>query len=270
MACTTCIAFFIKEPPIHNPTKETFKPWSTFKVVLSLDKRIFWLMAGVAMIHGYLIMNNTWLWFWSKETLGLEKGEIFSALSWASLVNVVMAYPIGWLIDRWGGFRAVQILWIGQVACFCWAMGVHDKAGLIVLSLATTMINPFYQGADIMVYKSAAAKDIGSFTSTNSCIRNGYNALLGLAAGWAIFFYGHNYRIGFVMGIVMSTVGLCMFIIYRYVMSRPSDQLKYEAFPGIMVAGDPVPAGVYCEVCLGKKCPDRKPGGSCPKTIASV
>ena len=214
MTLTTLVAIFIKEPPIQHPTTERFKIWSTFKVAAH-DKRIFWLMLGVGMIPGYLVMSNQWTWFWAKETLHLERQEIFQALSWASLLNVALAYPIGWIIDRWGGFRVVVLLWVGQAACFLWVMQVHDKAGLIILSLASTIIGPLYAAADIMVFKSADPKDVGSITSTNSCLRNGHNATLGFVSGWLIFLFGHNFRIGFVLGIIMSTVGLMMFIIYR-------------------------------------------------------
>ncbi len=221
MVLTTLVAFLIKEPPIQHPATEPFKVWSTFKVA-ARDKRIFWLMLGVGMINGYVTMNNQWIWFWAKETLHLEREEIFRSLSWAGLLNIALAYPIGWIIDKWGGFKVVMLFWVGQVICFLWAMQVHDKTGLIILSLAMTVIAPLYAGADIMVYKSADPKDVGSITSTNSCIRNGYNATLGFVAGWAIFFFGHNFRIGFVIGIIMSTVGLVMFIIHRRAMSGPA------------------------------------------------
>ena len=220
MTLSTLNAFWIKEPPIRNPATGRFKIWSTFKVA-SLDNRVFWLMVGVALINSYMVMNNQWLWFWSKETLHLARGDIFQALSWAGLVNVALAYPVGWVIDRWGGFRVVLLLWAGQVACFLWAMNVTDKTGLIILSLAMTLVGPLYMGADMMVYKSALAKDIGSITSTSSCFRNAYRATLGLASGWAIYFLGHNYRVGFIMGIVMSTVGLLMFFIHRRAMQKP-------------------------------------------------
>jgi hypothetical protein len=219
MTLTTLCAFWIKEPPIRYPATEKFKPWSTFKVA-GKDKRFFWLVAGVGMINGYLAMNNAWIWFWAKETLGLERGEIFFALSWAGLLNIALAYPIGWVIDRFGGFRVVIGFWLGQMACYLWVLNVHDKSGLIILSLATTTIMPLYAGADIMIYKSAPRQDIGSYTSTNSCFRNAYNALLGLVAGWIIFAAGSNFVIGFTIGMVMSTVGLVMFFIHHRLMSR--------------------------------------------------
>lgn len=219
MTITTLAAFAIKEPPISYPTTERFKIWSTFKVV-SQDKRIFWLIAGVGMINGFIVMNNAWIWFWARETLRLDRGEIFSALSWAGLLNVALAYPVGWVIDRFGGFRVVLIFWLGQLACYLWILHVHDKSGLIILSLATTIIGPLYTGADMMIYKSAPRQDIGSYTSTNSSFRNAYVALLGLVAGWLIYAAGGNFIVGFTIGMIMSTVGLAMFLIHHHVMSR--------------------------------------------------
>ena len=227
MTFTTACAWWIQEPPIRYPAKEPFKIWSTFKVAAT-DKRIFWLMAGVAMISSYTAMNTAWVWFWAKETLHLEKGEIFQALSWAGLLNMVLAYPIGWIIDRFGGLRVVLLFYAGQVACFLWVLNVHDKSGLIVLSLATTLIGPLYAGADMMIYKAAPRKDIGSYTSTNSCIRNFYNATLGLIAGWSIFAMGHNFVLGFCIGIAMSTVGLIMFFIHHRFMTRTSADAARE------------------------------------------
>jgi MFS family permease len=220
MTATTAVAFLIKEPNIVHPATESFKPWSTFQVAARADKRIFLLIIGVAMVSGFMTMQTQWLWFWSKETLQLERGDIFSALSWASLVNIVLAYPVGWLIDRWGGLRVVLVYWVGQVACFAWAMNVHDKLGLIVLSLATTIVAPLFGAADIMIYKTAAPKDVGSITSTAACIRNGYNATLVFISGWVIHFTGQNYRVTFVLGIVMSSIGLLMFFVYRRAMQR--------------------------------------------------
>ena len=150
----------------------------------------------------------------------MQRGEIFSALSWAGLLNVALAYPIGFVIDRFGGFRVVIALWVGQLVCYLWALNVHNKSDLIILSLATTMILPLYAGADIMIYKSAPRQDIGSYTSTNSFFRNGYNAVLGLVAGWAIFLFGSNFVIGFSLGMLMSTVGLVMFYIHHRLMGR--------------------------------------------------
>lgn len=219
MTITTITAFWIKEPPIFHPAKESFKLWSTFKVAAT-DRRIFVLMAGVALVNGYFVMQNAWLWFWAKETLGLQRKEIFEALSWAGLLNIALAYPTGWLIDRWGAIKVATVYFIGQLACFAMAMSVSDKGGLIALSLAGTVVAPLYAAVDIMVYKKAPEKDVGSITSTNSAIRNAWNAVFGAAAGWIIFWCHHNYRIGYLMGISATTAGFTLLWVYRWLMNR--------------------------------------------------
>lgn len=219
MTVTTLTAFWIKEPPIAHPATEGFRLWSTFKVA-ARDKRIFVLMAGVGLVNGYFVMQNAWLWFWAKETLNLDRKTIFDSLSWAGLLNIGLAFPTAWLIDRWGAIKVATVYFIGQIACFALAMTISDKFGLIALSLVGTVVGPLYGAVDIMVYKSADPKEIGSITSTNSCIRNAWNATFGMVAGWVIFWCGHNFRIGYVMGIAAATVGFTLLWVYRWLMTR--------------------------------------------------
>lgn len=227
MTLTTLSAWFIKEPPVYHPPAEPFKPWSTFKVAAQ-DKRIFLLMAGVAMMTGYnAVANpaaaNPLLWFWSKETLGLSRGDIFQAVAWAALANMVLAYPMGWLIDRVGGLKVVALYWALCVVCFFLMLYVHDKASLTLLVLVQTLVFPLYQAADIMVYKSCPPKDVGSITSTNSCIRNLFIGTLGAIAGWLVYWTGHNYIVGFAIGIGFSTLGLICLLVHHWMMrSGPS------------------------------------------------
>jgi MFS family permease len=226
MTATTLMAFWIKEPPVFHPATERFKPWSTFKVAAQ-DKRIFVLMAGVALVNGYFVMQSAWLWFWAKETLNLDRQAIFEALSWAGLLNIALAYPTGWLIDRWGAIKVATVFFLGQAMCFGMAMTISDKTGLIALSLVGTVVGPLYAAVDIMVYKNADPKDVGSITSSNSCIRNAWNATFGLVAGWVIYWCGHNYRIGYVMGIAATTVGFSLLWIYRWLMTRRASFLRW-------------------------------------------
>jgi MFS family permease len=219
MTLTTFAAYWIKEPPVQCSTTETFKLWSTFKVA-ARDKRIFILMLAVALIISYQHTAEQWTWFWAKQTLHIEKADIYKAFSWGNLLNVIIAYPVGWLIDRWGGWRIVLTYWLCAFACFCYAMTVHDQSGLIVLLLAQTVAWPLFQGVDITVYKSADPAEVGSITSTSACIRSAYRASLGFSSGWLIQLAAHNYRLGFIVGIIMSTLGLALFFLYRWTMTR--------------------------------------------------
>lgn len=219
MLLGTFVALWIREPPVYHPPTERFKPWSTFKVAAE-DKRIFFLIVGVALMLSYSRTVGIWLWFWAKETLGLTRKEIFQSIAWAELINVALSYPVGWAIDKIGGLKMVVAHWLLMIPCFIYALMVHDKQGLVLLVLMQTVAFPLYRAADIMVYKNTHPKDIGAITSTNSCIRNSFLALLNLVIGWVIFWTGHNYRIGFAIGFAMSSVGLIFFFIHDRLMRR--------------------------------------------------
>ncbi|HEY3320011.1 MAG TPA: MFS transporter [Planctomycetota bacterium] len=220
MTVTTIVALLIKEPPVYNPRTESFKPWSTFKVA-ARDKRVFVLFLGVGMVLSYATMAEQWMWLWAADSLKINRADLFDALRWAGLVNVILAMPLGWIIDRFGSLRVVCVYWALSVACCAYAMSVHDKNGLLILSLAHAIVFPMYAAADVMVYKTTDPREIGSITSTNSCLRNFYRGMIVAASTWAISSHGSNYRIGFAMGIVMMTVGVAMFFIHRRLMGKP-------------------------------------------------
>lgn len=220
IALATAALVFVKEPDIHHPATEAFKPWSALKVGLR-DRRIVWLMLGVSMVASFQFMLTVWTWLWAKTSLGLDKKEIFDAISWIYLVPIVMAYPTGWFIDKLGGFRAVLVYHSAAVVSLILLFFVHDKFTLTLLAVAMTVIAPLYSGADMMVYKTAEPKDVGSFTSSNAFIRNLYNGMLYLFSGWWIQFSHRDYHAIFVAGGVMSTVGVFMFFVYRAKMNGP-------------------------------------------------
>ncbi len=221
MVVTTLSAMLVREPPVYHPPAEPFKPWSTFKVAAQ-DKRIFWLMGGVAMIGAYAAINFQWLWFWAFQTLHLTRKDIFQAVAWAGLVNLVLSYPMGWVIDRFGGLRVVVIFFVLEIGCFFLTYLVHDKLTLTLLVLVQTIVFPLYGAADIMVFKSSPHKDIGSITSTNACLRNLFNGALAGITGWLIYLTGHNYHTGFMLGVFFSCVGMVFFIIHHQKMKHPT------------------------------------------------
>ena len=219
LCMTTYAATFIKEPPIHNPTPETFKPWSALKVGWS-DKRNIVMMLGVGTIHAFSVMYGTWVWLYAKNALSIERSDCANALSWSALIGVVLAFPIGWAIDKLGSYKIVTVFWVLQVIGFIYAMQVNSLNGLIILSIIVCLAMPFYAGADMLVFKTCHPSIVGSMTSSNSFLRN-------MNIGTIVFVSGcmiqqtHNYKTAFILGICVSTFGLTMFWIYYYLTVRP-------------------------------------------------
>ena len=218
---STAAAWFIQEPQIHNPQMETFKPWSALKIGLR-DRRIIWLMLGVAMIASFETVFQSWVWIYAKAKLGLERGDIFEALSWSQLINIAIAFPIGWIIDKVGGFKVVLLYFGMMLLNLILLLQVHDATTLALYVMFMTISNPLNTAAEIMVYKTSDPKEVGSITSSLSFIRNFYNGCLLFFAGWFIQFTNRDYHALFIIGAVMMTVGLLMFFIYRKKMSETS------------------------------------------------
>jgi len=219
MSLTTLCALLIKEPPVYHPRKESFKPWSTFKVA-ALDKRIFVLMAGVALVGGYGYSSQLYMWYWAPFTLGLTRDNVFKALSFAPLANVILCYPIGWVVDRFGGLKVIVVYFLLATSCFFLQMHVHDKSGLILLVLAQTVAFPLYAAADVMVFKSCPEQDVGSITSTNAFFRNGFGTVFQGGSGWIVYWMGSNYRFAFVLGQIVSVIGMALFLIHAWLMRK--------------------------------------------------
>ena len=219
---STVSAWFIKEPEIHNPQTETFKPWSALKIGLR-DRRIIWLMLGVAMIASFETIFSNWTWIYAKAKLGLERKDIFEALSWAQLINILIAFPTGWLIDKVGGFKVVLLYFFMMLLNLVLLLMVHDATSLALYVAFMTISNPLNNAAEIMVYKTSDPKEVGSITSSLSFIRNFYNGCLLFFAGWFIQLSGRNYNMLFIIGAVLMGVGLLMFFIYRKKMADTSE-----------------------------------------------
>ena len=213
LVCTLVAGFLVVEPPIYSPSKEKFKPWSTMAVAWS-DKRIIWLMLGVGMIGAFLNVYGMWVWLFAKFTLGLEKTSIAEALSWSSLISVALAYPVGCIIDRFGGRRIIVAYWMMLLVIFSVLMQVHSASGLLLIAVLRCFADPLAGAGAIMVYKSAPHEHVGSITSTNAFIGNMVAGFVAFGSGQMIRHF--SYTAAFTMGLGISTVGMLMFFVHRY------------------------------------------------------
>ncbi len=134
----------------------------------------------------------------------------------SSLISVALAYPIGRIVDRYGGRRVIVVYWVMLMGMFAMLMHVHDIHGLLRLSIFQCCASPLYAAADMMVYKSAPPEHVGSITSTNSFLRNMIGGMMMFASGQLITHLG--YSAAFTLGACVSTFGLAMFFVHRRAM----------------------------------------------------
>lgn len=209
--------FLIKEPPVQNPTTEKFRPWSAMTVAWK-DKRKIALMISVSLFQTFQIVYGMWIWLYAKNILHLTRTETAHTISWSILVSVALAFPIGWAIDRISPYKLLP--------CFCALAGlalwlllrITSPIHLIAVAALVSVLGSLYGASDIMVYRTAHPAEIGSVTSTNSCLRGFYNGCLGLFTGWMIEHLGGRYDYAFIFAFAMTTLGLVPLFFYRHLM----------------------------------------------------
>lgn len=211
---STIGVLFIKEPPISRPAEGKFRPWSAMKVAWQ-DKRAILLMAGVGMIQIAATMCNAWIWLFADRDLGLTRGSLGAIMSWGIVVPFLLSYPAGCLIDRFRGLRMVVVYWLLAVGASLWlAFCVRDALTLGIAAMLMAAMGPLYGAADIKVYREADPKDVGSVTSTNSCLRALIAGLASYLSGVLIQHMGGDYRVAFLFGAVVATCGFVCIAIH--------------------------------------------------------
>ena len=240
MLMTTITAAFVREPPVIHPRTGPFRPWSTFRVAAAYDKRLFILMAGIALLYAFPAVCTQWLWFWSKETLGLTRQSTFQAVSWAGLANVALCWPIGWVVDRFGGLGVIAVFFLLCAVCFDVMLRAHSKAELIFIVILQSVTYQMYWYSDLLVFKSSPAQSIGAISSTNSCLRNAFLGCLSLLTGWMIFWCNHDYRVGFGIGLALTLIGCVICFVHQINYAGEVRSQRIEANPSSALEAVPI------------------------------
>lgn len=216
LTTTTLIGgFTIKEPPIQSPTTESFKPWSAMKVAWT-DKRVILLMLAVAMIGSFNTVYNVWIWLYAKNALHLSRTETALTISWAIPLIVALNFPVAWLIDRVSPYKLLPWLCLSAGASLWFLLHATTPTRLIIAAGFGAIAMLLGGAADIMVYRNSPAQDIGSITSTNSCLRGFYGGCLSLLTGFIIEKSGGHYEYAFVLAFVLAVLALIPLYTYRH------------------------------------------------------
>ena len=219
MAIATLIALWqIKEPPIWNPASGSFNFLAPIRVACQ-DRRILVLMVAIALLNACPMMFNTWIWFYAKSRLGLGIGATGAAMSWGLLLRMLVSFPAGWLIDRFGSYVALAIQWVLMLALVLCSIGVTNSNGLIVMMVIFSLVTPLQVAGDTILWRGMSKADTGSYTSTVALIRNFFTGTFIAISGFLIKWTG-SYIVAFWFGFILSSCALVVFFRYRYIMGQ--------------------------------------------------
>lgn len=217
MTVATLLALWrIKEPPIYHPATGSFNFLKPVKVAIQ-DRRILVLMLGIAMLQAFPMVFKTWVWFYAKSKLGLSITETGIAFSWGLLIQMTVAYPAGWLIDRLGSYVALCLEWCLMLVLAVSALYVSNVHGLTLLIGIYFLFLPLQVAGDTLLWKIMNKADTGSYTSTVALFRNFSTGTVIAISGYVIRWTG-SYVAAFWFGFSVSSIAVVVFFIHRYIM----------------------------------------------------
>jgi MFS family permease len=138
-------------------------------------------------------------------------------MSWGLLLQIVVSYPAGWLIDRFGSYLALVIGWFLMVGLAVFSLKVHSASGLILLTVLYSLVMALKVAGDTILWKTMDKADTGSYTSTVAMIRNFCTGTVIAISGFIIRWTG-SYIVAFWFGFVLSSIALVVFFVYRHLM----------------------------------------------------
>jgi predicted MFS family arabinose efflux permease len=220
----------IKEPPIRHPATQKFNLLAPIKVAIR-DKRTLVLMVAIALLQAFPMTFKTWVWFYSRSKLNLSIADTGAAVSWGLLVQCVVSYPAGWLIDRFGSYVALCIQWTLMLALAVCSVRVTNAAGLVLLMMLYFLFLPLQVAGDTLLWKMMDKADTGSYTSTVSLMRNFSTGTVIAISGYLIRWTG-SYVVAFWFGFSLSSLALIVFFVYRRIMRSGNSAITATAEAG--------------------------------------
>ena len=229
MTSMTLLALWrIREPPIYHPAKSSFNILAPIRVACR-DKRVMVLILAIALLNAFPMIFKTWVWFYSVSKLGLSIGDTGSAMSWGLVLQFIVSYPAGWLIDHFGSYLALSIGWILLLTLAISSIYVTNFHGLLLLMSLFFLFVPLQVAGDTILWKTMDVADTGSYTSTAALIRNFCTGTVVAISGFLIKWTG-SYIVAFWFGFALSSIAVIVFFIFRSTMQagNPSHEIVPE------------------------------------------
>jgi hypothetical protein len=170
----------------------------------------------------------------------MSRTDIGLTTSWSILVSVALSFPIGWMIDRVSPYKILPCYCLLAGTALWFLLHISRPFDLLITASLVAVYASMYGAADIMVYRQSHPSEIGSVTSTNSCLRGFYNGCLGIGGGMLIAKTGGHYDYAFIAAFLLTCLGLVPLFLFRDLTGRASKAALasgHQAFPASKMSG---------------------------------
>ena len=158
-------------------------------VTESFTHRVYWWAYVARLLIYASIPMSAFLLFFAQREVGLSLDQAGKFLAWPSLAWVVIAYPVGRLMDRWRAIRTLTVaLWISAIAYTLSFFFVVGTRTFFVSCLVTGVAYWMIMLAQLMLAQEIFAKErMGQLFAANTMVQSLVIAgVTGPLTGWLL------------------------------------------------------------------------------------
>ena len=199
-------------PPDHHEKGSIFAPIRIYFVECFSNSYFLWFF-GANAIFQISNLSNMYQIFYFHNDLGLTLDTVGKMRSWPALAIVLLAFPIGKLIDYLNPIRMMApVLFIWGASNIISFAFLNDKWSLLICLASTTIVSfPFGICLAAMTVEVFPREKLGQFCSANQITSSVTCFFISIGVG-AIFDLIKNYRYVFLWSALFEILAGLAFI----------------------------------------------------------
>jgi maltose/moltooligosaccharide transporter len=209
------VVFCIRErPAVQKKSAERYNPLKHIKLLI--DEPVFLRIATIGAITQMIpASGNSVLFMFAKKSLHVSYKEFGDAMMCSQIVAMVVALPIGYLVDRLGPKKCIFMgLFLYMLTTCSFAFYVHDFATLRQTVMFNAASNPLLNGSLFsLVFLQSPKEERGKIWGLVQFVRS-FSAFLIVPAIGLLYDFTKDYRYGYMVNIVLCIIGM-IYVIFQ-------------------------------------------------------
>lgn len=176
----------------------------------------FSLFAMVALSEASMITRNMFNLIYARDTLKISVEYYGIMLGWGGLVGVILGYPVGLLVDKFGAIKVFGAGLFLVILVNLWSFFfVKDTNSFYLSTILVAVVYCIQFTSTLPMYVAIFPKALyGQFSSATALFRAGFVAIIGLGGG-VLFDYLQDYQYIFAWDFLFTLLALlCFFKLY--------------------------------------------------------
>jgi maltose/moltooligosaccharide transporter len=225
LICFVLVCYFVREgeyPPVSDivpadcrvARNPLYRAAYNFTQESFTSRVYWWTYIARLLIYASIPMSG-FLIFFAQREVGLSFDQAGKYLAWPSLAWVVVAYPIGLLMDRWRAIRALTVaLWVSAIAYTLSFFFVVGAKTFFVSCMLTGMTYWMIMLGQIMLAQEVFSRErMGQLYAANTMIQSLVIACItGPLTGWILSILQNEHYAWRMPGVGMVELGPYRFI----------------------------------------------------------